>query len=140
MKSTLCPRPIQSGANRHQKTRTKQHDKTNTVRLHPPRRRGHTGGAQGIGRAVVARLLASGAQVAIWDVDPPEMARAIAALDDGDRLLTCLCNQSQWDSVQAAATATEAAFGKIDILVNNADIAGPTAPVASYDLAASGAR
>ena len=35
-----------------------------------------TGGAQGIGLAAVRRLLAGGAQVAIWDVDKAEMARA----------------------------------------------------------------
>ena len=95
-----------------------------------------TGGAQGIGLAVVRRLLAAGAQVAIWDVDAAEMTRATAALDAGERLLARACDQSVWDNVQQAAAATEAAFGRIDILVNNAGIAGPAAPVASYDLAA----
>jgi NAD(P)-dependent dehydrogenase (short-subunit alcohol dehydrogenase family) len=95
-----------------------------------------TGGAQGIGLAVVRRLLGSGAQVAIWDMDVAEMARAAAALDVGGRLITCHCDQSSWDDVEKAAAATEAAFGRIDILVNNAGIAGPAAPVVSYDLAA----
>jgi 2-dehydro-3-deoxy-L-rhamnonate dehydrogenase (NAD+) len=95
-----------------------------------------TGGAQGIGLAVVRRLLASGAQVAIWDMDGAEMARATTALDAGVRLIARHCDQSVWDDVQQAAAATEAAFGRIDILVNNAGIAGPAAPVATYDLAA----
>jgi 3-oxoacyl-[acyl-carrier protein] reductase len=95
-----------------------------------------TGGAQGIGLAVVRRLLASGAQVAIWDMDAAEMARAAAALAVGERLIACPCDQSAWDDVHQAAQATEAAFGRIDILVNNAGIAGPAAPVVSYDLAA----
>ena len=95
-----------------------------------------TGGAQGIGLAVAKRLLAGGAQVAIWDMDAPEMARAATTLAAGDRFLTCPCDQSKWEDVQAAAAATQAAFGKIDILVNNAGIAGPAAPVASYDLTA----
>jgi 2-dehydro-3-deoxy-L-rhamnonate dehydrogenase (NAD+) len=95
-----------------------------------------TGGAQGIGLATVRRLLASGAQVAIWDNDASEMARATSALDAEGRLIACPCDQSVWEDVHKAAAATEAAFGRIDILVNNAGIAGPAAPVASYDLAA----
>jgi 2-dehydro-3-deoxy-L-rhamnonate dehydrogenase (NAD+) len=95
-----------------------------------------TGGAQGIGLATVRRLLASGAQVAIWDNDAAEMARATSALDAEGRLIACPCDQSVWEDVHKAAATTEAAFGRIDILVNNAGIAGPAAPVASYDLAA----
>jgi NAD(P)-dependent dehydrogenase (short-subunit alcohol dehydrogenase family) len=95
-----------------------------------------TGGAQGIGLAVVRRLLVGGSRVAIWDMDAPEMARAAKALGAGDRLLTLQCDQSKWEDVEKAAAATDTAFGKIDILVNNAGIAGPAAPVASYDLAA----
>lgn len=108
-------------------TKQTQHDFTDRVAV-------VTGGAQGIGLAIVARLLGGGARVAIWDVDVPEMARAVEVLDAGDRLLTCLCDQSNWESVQAATAVTEAAYGRIDILVNNAGIAGPAAPVASYDL------
>jgi 3-oxoacyl-[acyl-carrier protein] reductase len=95
-----------------------------------------TGGAQGIGLAVVKRLLAAGASVAIWDTDVVEMERASGALAPRDRLFTQRCDQSVWDEVQRAADATVATFGRIDILVNNAGIAGPAAPVASYDLAA----
>lgn len=95
-----------------------------------------TGGAQGIGRAVVDRLIASGARVAIWDMDLPAMAATAQDLQAGARLVTLRCDQSRWEEVEAAAQATEAAFGRIDILVNNAGIAGPAAPLASYDLAA----
>jgi 2-dehydro-3-deoxy-L-rhamnonate dehydrogenase (NAD+) len=95
-----------------------------------------TGGAQGIGLAVVKRLLAAGASVAIWDMDVAEMERAAGSLVPRERLFTQRCDQSVWDDVQVAAAATEAAFGRIDILVNNAGIAGPAAPLASYDLAA----
>jgi 2-dehydro-3-deoxy-L-rhamnonate dehydrogenase (NAD+) len=94
-----------------------------------------TGGAQGIGLAVVIRLLDAGASVAIWDIDVAEMKLAAERLASGDRLLTLRCDQSDWEAVQRAAAATEAAFGRIDILVNNAGIAGPAAPVASYDIA-----
>jgi 3-oxoacyl-[acyl-carrier protein] reductase len=95
-----------------------------------------TGGAQGIGLAVVRRLLASGAQVAIWDMDGAEMARAASALAAAERLITVPCDQSVWEDVRQATATTEAAFGRVDILVNNAGIAGPAAPVVSYELAA----
>ena len=95
-----------------------------------------TGGAQGIGLAVVKRLLDAGASVAIWDMDVTEMERAAGTLVPRDRLFTQRCDQSDWEAVQRATAATETAFGRIDILVNNAGIAGPAAPVASYDLAA----
>ena len=95
-----------------------------------------TGGAQGIGLAITKRLLASGARVAIWDMDSAEMVRAAAAASAGERLLTVTCDQADWASVEAARASTESAFAQIDILVNNAGIAGPAAPVASYDLAA----
>lgn len=82
-----------------------------------------TGGAQGIGLAVVRRLLGAGAQVAIWDTVAAEMARAATALDAGANVLTLRCDQSIWDEVQQSSAATEAIFGQIDILVNNAGIA-----------------
>jgi len=39
-----------------------------------------TGAAQGFGRAISERLVASGASVALWDLDPDETARTAAAL------------------------------------------------------------
>jgi NAD(P)-dependent dehydrogenase (short-subunit alcohol dehydrogenase family) len=93
-----------------------------------------TGGAQGIGLAVVQRLLASGARVAIWDVDAEQMAASARNSGAGDRLVTIRCDQAKWEDVESAARQTETAFGSIDILVNNAGIAGPAAPVATYGL------
>jgi 3-oxoacyl-[acyl-carrier protein] reductase len=93
-----------------------------------------TGGAQGIGLAVARRLLESGAQVAIWDADMKEMARAAEALSAGQDLLAIECDQSDWRAVKAATAETEGKFGRIDILVNNAGIAGPAAPVANYEI------
>ena len=88
-----------------------------------------TGGAQGIGAAVAARLKASGARVVIWDRD---LARAEATAQAlGGRAFAC--EVSDYSSVEAAAKATEAAEGRIDILVNSAGIAGANAPVEAYD-------
>ncbi len=88
-----------------------------------------TGGAQGIGLAVVRALLARGARVAVWDMNP-DAARAAL---DGETVHVVGCDISDWDSVQEATRATEQEFGRIDILVNSAGIAGPNATVEAYD-------
>ena len=77
-----------------------------------------TGGMIGIGAAIVKRLEASGAKVAIWDVNGPEK------VDVTDQ-----------ESIDRALKKTVASFGKIDVLVNNAGIAGPTMPVVEYPVA-----
>jgi len=92
-----------------------------------------TGGAQGIGYAVAARLVASGAKVALWDIDAAlaaTSARALAALGE---TTFAACDVTDFASVTAALAATEAALGGVDILVNSAGIAGPTASVEDYD-------
>ena len=81
-----------------------------------------TGGARGIGRAIAERMLASGAAVAVWDVDS-------AALEGiGLPVSTQCVDQTDETAVRAAAAATVARHGKIDILVNNAGITGGNAP------------
>jgi len=77
-----------------------------------------TGGMTGIGAAIVKRLEASGAKVAIWDVNRPEK------VDVTDPA-----------SIDRALAKTLASLGKIDVLVNNAGIAGPTMPVVDYPIA-----
>lgn len=84
-----------------------------------------TGGAQGIGRAVTERFLASGAKVAIWDHDKAFAERTAKEL--GKDVLAVHCDVTSAASVATARDATTAAFKRIDILVNNAGIAGPTA-------------
>jgi NAD(P)-dependent dehydrogenase (short-subunit alcohol dehydrogenase family) len=77
-----------------------------------------TGGAQGIGAAIVKRLQASGARVVIWDLDgSPKVDVADA------------------DSVRAATERAVKELGRIDVLVNNAGIAGPSMPVVDYPIA-----
>ena len=81
-----------------------------------------TGGARGIGRAIVERMLASGAAVAVWDVDQ-------GAMDGMGLAVSTHCvDQTDEAAVAAAAAASVAAHGKIDILVNNAGITGGNAP------------
>ena len=83
-----------------------------------------TGGAQGIGRAIAERLLASGAAVALWDRD--------RSLVDATR--DALAGQGEVHSV--AVDVTNAALGGIDILVNNAGIAGPNHMLWEYPVEA----
>ena len=89
-----------------------------------------TGAAQGIGRAVAERMIASGARVALWDRDTDLGAATAAAV--GAHFVAV--DQTDFAAVTAAVTATEAALGPIDILVANAGIAGGNAPVADYPL------
>ena len=86
-----------------------------------------TGGARGIGFAIAQRLLASGASVSLWDVDGAALDDSRASLGCPERTHTMVVDVTNADSVDAAATATAAAFGKLDILVNNAGIAGANA-------------
>jgi 3-oxoacyl-[acyl-carrier protein] reductase len=74
-----------------------------------------TGGAQGIGAAIVKRLQAAGARVAVWD------------LDGSPRV-----DVSDPDSIASATRAALAALGRVDILVNNAGIAGKNVPTVDY--------
>ena len=83
-----------------------------------------TGGAQGIGRAIVERLLDSGASVAIWDHDRALAVTVAAELSSRGKALAIGCDVTRPDDIEAARDATLKAFGRIDILVNNAGIAG----------------
>jgi 2-dehydro-3-deoxy-L-rhamnonate dehydrogenase (NAD+) len=90
-----------------------------------------TGGAQGIGRDVAERLAASGARIAVWDMNPDELSKTADDLDAHVELV----EQTDWSAVQRAAASTAAKFGNIDILVNNAGIAGSVGPTWEYDIA-----
>ncbi|TCT06610.1 SDR family NAD(P)-dependent oxidoreductase [Aquabacter spiritensis] len=90
-----------------------------------------TGGAQGIGRAIVERFLTSGAQVAIWDRDA-ELARATAAELGLERVAAVEVDVTDLAAVEAAARETLAVLGRIDILVNNAGISGPNIRLWDY--------
>lgn len=91
-----------------------------------------TGGAQGIGRAVAERLLASGAQVALWDRDAALANETAAALGQGSIALAV--DVTDYAAVAAATSETAARLGGIELLVNNAGISGPNATVQDYPL------
>jgi 3-oxoacyl-[acyl-carrier protein] reductase len=95
-----------------------------------------TGGAQGIGRAIVERFLDSGAAVAIWDHDVELANKTVAALAGLGRVAAMGVDVTDYDDVERAREDTLKAFGRIDILVNNAGIAGPNVKTWDYPLEA----
>jgi 3-oxoacyl-[acyl-carrier protein] reductase len=84
-----------------------------------------TGGAQGFGEAISARFVQSGAKVAIWDRDS-ELARETAR-KLGAGVQAFACDVAEEAEVARALAATREAFGRVDILINNAGIAGANA-------------
>ena len=82
-----------------------------------------TGAAQGIGAACAERFAREGAPVALWDVDDARGVALAQRLEgEGRRAIYLHCDVSRAEQVQAAHAATLAAFGRIDVLVNNAGI------------------
>ncbi|HVX75567.1 MAG TPA: SDR family NAD(P)-dependent oxidoreductase [Bradyrhizobium sp.] len=85
-----------------------------------------TGGAQGFGRAITERFVASGAKVAIWDHDQVLAEKTAKEINKeiGPAVTVLKVDVSDLAAVEKARDATISALGKIDILVNNAGIAG----------------
>ncbi len=82
-----------------------------------------TGGARGIGLAAAQRLHASGAKVSLWDMDAARLAEVAAGFKGG--VDTRVVDVTNYASVEAAAKASHAAMGGLEILVNSAGVAGP---------------
>ena len=91
-----------------------------------------TGGAQGFGLDIAKRFLKSGAKVIIWDIDPKMLEKAVEHLDNSN-LSTNIVDVSNYKDVE---TCTNEITKKtnIDILINNAGITGPTAPLWEYNI------
>ena len=90
-----------------------------------------TGGATGIGLAIVRRLLASGAKVRIWDRDAQTLQQTLTALGNANAS-GAMVDVSDAQSVAKATEEAVAALGKIDVLVNNAGVAGINTPIIDY--------
>jgi 3-oxoacyl-[acyl-carrier protein] reductase len=91
-----------------------------------------TGGAAGIGLAVVRRLLEGGARVSVWDADEAALGRLGAEV--GAAVDARAIDVRSAEGVAAAAAATEKALGGIDILVCSAGISGPNHTTWEYPL------
>ena len=95
-----------------------------------------TGAAQGIGLAIAQRLVAGGARVALVDINGDAASAAAAAL--GRDCIGITCDVRSTADVNAAVDAAAAAFGGLDLLVNNAgiEIAKPVTELTDDDFTA----
>jgi NAD(P)-dependent dehydrogenase (short-subunit alcohol dehydrogenase family) len=84
-----------------------------------------TGGSRGLGREMVLAFAAEGADVVI-------SSRKLDSCDDladevraktGRRAVTHACHVGRWDALEGLVDAAYGAFGKVDVLVNNAGMA-----------------
>jgi len=98
-----------------------------------------TGGCAGLGNAIAARLIASGASVGIWDIDADAIERAAGELADtapssGQTVFGVAADVSKPASVEAALADTMARFPSLEIAINNAGISGPNVKTWDYPL------
>ena len=91
-----------------------------------------TGGARGIGLAAAERMLQSGAEVSLWDMDPAALDAAAKRLAGIGKVNTSVVDVTSAASVTAAAQSAIGQMGQVDILVNNAGITGPNVTVWEY--------
>ena len=83
-----------------------------------------TGGAQGIGYAISERLLRSGAEVVMWDIDAQRMVQACRELSALGAVSGIAVELTEDAAVAQATAQVMAQQGRIDIVVNNAGITG----------------
>lgn len=89
-----------------------------------------TAGASGIGREIVHAFAAAGAKVGVIDIDASLLASLRVA---HPQVITEVCDLADRAQIESQVMKVIAALGGLDVLVNNAGIAGATAPVESYD-------
>ncbi|XP_015371683.1 PREDICTED: 15-hydroxyprostaglandin dehydrogenase [NAD(+)]-like, partial [Diuraphis noxia] len=84
-----------------------------------------TGGAAGIGRAYCEELLKNGAKVSICDINEDvgiKLADLLGAKFGNVKVIFCPCDVTDYPQFQDAFRKTIAAFGGLDIVVNNAGV------------------
>jgi len=91
-----------------------------------------TAAASGIGRVIAETMVAAGARVHLCDIDQPALTALQLAQPAISTTVTDVSDPAQVDQLFAEATAH---LGGLDMLINNAGIAGPTGPVETLTLA-----
>jgi NAD(P)-dependent dehydrogenase (short-subunit alcohol dehydrogenase family) len=89
-----------------------------------------TAGAGGIGREIARAFAANGAKVFVCDIDAEGLKTLAQEIED---LTTTLCDVSKREDIERMVTSAIESLGGLDVLVNNAGIAGPTTPVDKMD-------
>ena len=92
-----------------------------------------TGGAQGFGLAITERFIEAGAKVVIWDIDENASKEAIDKVKS-ENLSHQVVDVTNFEIVNKNLGELDKKYGKIDIFVNNAGIAGMNTTVAEYPL------
>ena len=90
-----------------------------------------TGGAQGFGLDIAKKFINSGAEVRIWDNDENELNKVIKK-ENNENLKYDVVDVTDFESVNK--TVKNLKNSKIDILINNAGITGPTAELWNYSV------
>lgn len=94
-----------------------------------------TGGGKGIGRAIARLFAKEGAKILVNGTTPEALEVVAAEINnDGGQAIAFPADIAVEANVKRMIETTLAEFGRIDILVNNSGIAGPTAPVVSVNL------
>jgi NAD(P)-dependent dehydrogenase (short-subunit alcohol dehydrogenase family) len=93
-----------------------------------------TGAGSGIGRAAALALLREGYSVALAGRRGDALAETAAAAGAGSRALPVATDVTSPDSVQALFAKTVAAFGRVDMLFNNAGIGSPPVPIEDFSI------
>ena len=89
-----------------------------------------TAGAAGIGRAIAQAFAAAGARVHVCDLDAAALQTLRA---DTPGISTSVCDIGDRAAIGTMVAEAVQALGGLDVLVNNAGIAGPTASVEQFD-------
>ena len=90
-----------------------------------------TGGAQGFGLDIAKKFLSSGAKVFIWDIDENELIKATKEINNSN-LEYNLVDVSNFQQIENTVNKI-IINNKIDILINNAGITGPTTELWNYN-------
>ena len=91
-----------------------------------------TGGAQGFGLDIAKRFLESGCNVFIWDIDENLLKKTTDEINNPN-LNYHVVDVSKYDEIEKIVSEITSK-NKIDILINNAGITGPTEPLWEYDV------